>query len=264
MEAALWGRIETVRYLLENKADPWLQDGLGLMALDLATETQRNTAEREDRAGVVYREPASASQSRKVIATMLRQRQVSPNQDTNPAPTPSPGLGFFKILADGRPAYYEATTVYDFPNGWTSKAFAQLDRGLRYPRVSSMSGYTQPNWANVLDNDIWTAKALDIGRVIGYNMNKGLASHVEKQLIAYYIDRHVVFEEDGFAEAERRAAYHYPNTPLTMADCLDELRGHQPPCTLVNSKQAVCGDCLEFIRLVQQHFDIEIETVCVQ
>ena len=60
MEAALWGRFETVQYLIQKGADHTARDGNSMQAADLTAETQRNTNERAQCSDAVYREPPNA------------------------------------------------------------------------------------------------------------------------------------------------------------------------------------------------------------
>jgi hypothetical protein len=89
--------------------------------------------------------------------------------------------------------YHKAAISYDIGLGEEIKAFARLDRGTRYPFVSAMSGmsgYSQGYRVDVLNNEIWTGKAQDLCRVIRFDVSRGSASYVEKQFIAFYMDRH--------------------------------------------------------------------------
>jgi hypothetical protein len=51
MEAALWGRLDSAKLLLENTADKNLRDVENRLAIDLARPTQRNRRERYTRTG---------------------------------------------------------------------------------------------------------------------------------------------------------------------------------------------------------------------
>lgn len=56
MEAALWGRAENAQILLRNGADKTLSDHHGRTASNLASPSDRNSDEREGRAGGFYKE----------------------------------------------------------------------------------------------------------------------------------------------------------------------------------------------------------------
>lgn len=78
------------------------------------------------------------------------------------------------------------------PYNQDQKAFAFLDRGPEYPTINAMSGSTQPGWSNVLDNAEWTDMALKLCNDGGHGTTRGFASHVEKQLAAYYFECHCI------------------------------------------------------------------------
>ena len=56
MEAALWGRFENTRILLERGADKEGEDKKGRKAIELASQSRRNAEERHVRAGGLYKE----------------------------------------------------------------------------------------------------------------------------------------------------------------------------------------------------------------
>jgi hypothetical protein len=48
----------------------------------------------------------------------------------------------------------------------------------------------------VLSNEIWTKKAEELCQRIGCKISSSFASHIEKQLIAYYMDKYWLFGKD--------------------------------------------------------------------
>lgn len=66
MEAAFWGRIESVRALLKAQADKRLRDQIGLLAIDLAHPARKN--EKRD-TGYRRSSNAAAERSPRVIET---------------------------------------------------------------------------------------------------------------------------------------------------------------------------------------------------
>ncbi|CAD0046447.1 unnamed protein product [Aureobasidium pullulans] len=101
MEAALWGRLETVQYLSQQSINLGARDANGMQAVDLAADTQRNATERTVRSGAVYREPPKASRQREQIQALLKRL-------TSPIPEPI-GIGmeaqrrtFFERRNDGK------------------------------------------------------------------------------------------------------------------------------------------------------------------
>ncbi|KAG8628211.1 hypothetical protein KVT40_004084 [Elsinoe batatas] len=84
MEAALWARTDSVRYLLEFKANKHLKDKKKRKAIDLAEEAEHNKEERHHRAGRIYREIVyEADIQRRVIMELLR--DARPESRTRPS-----------------------------------------------------------------------------------------------------------------------------------------------------------------------------------
>src|SRR6202012_2927537 len=84
------------------------------------------------------------------------------------------------------------------------KAFATLDRGPHYPYINVMSGYSHPGWPNILDNDVWTARAERLRAILDLPADISAASHVEPQLLAYLVYHHSILnlfeDEDKYLE----------------------------------------------------------------
>lgn len=243
MEAALWGRYDTVHFLVEKGISLTDNDGAGRKALDLVSDDKRNSAERRLRAGNIYRERPDADEKRLRIAALLR-RQMGLSDDAKNAQTNIGTVpGHFLKERDGSVAFYERVAVYDVPNGQQLKAFAQLDRGPRYPTVSAMSGYSHPDWPNVINNSQWTAEAFKICQLVGHKTSQSFASHVEKQLIAYYLRRH--FAGVNQADGDNVTAALFPL---------------KPSATITMNKQGMRSDCQSFLARVRDIFrDVQIE-----
>jgi len=114
--------------------------------------------------------------------------------------------GYFGKISPNSLWYYRADTSYDIGPGEEIKAFARLNRGARYPVISAMSGYSQGHRADVLNNEIWTRKEQHLCRTIRFDVSRNCASHVEKQLITYYMDRHWIFDEDDCLSASMESS----------------------------------------------------------
>ena len=84
MEAALWGRIDNVKHLLEHGANRNLRDIHGRKASDFTAQSTRNEEERYQRSGgdvQVYREVTFiANQARRVIFELLREPEDTPRR----------------------------------------------------------------------------------------------------------------------------------------------------------------------------------------
>ncbi|PVH68228.1 HET-domain-containing protein [Cadophora sp. DSE1049] len=100
-----------------------------------------------------------------------------------------------------------------------------------------MSGYSQGHRADVLNNEIWTRKAQDLCRIIRFDVSRSCASHVEKQLIAYYMDRHWIFDEDDCSSASMESSQH-----TSLRDVLPS----PPPAIITVNKMRMCSDCSAF------------------
>lgn len=191
MEAALWGRLDTVQYLCEQDINLKARDANGMQAVDLAADTQRNTKERTVRARAIYRESPKSDRQREQIQALL-------GRLTSPVPGPTKtGIEpqrrtFFERTDDGKIEIYRPQVLLKPPSGpyGRQKAFATLDRGPGYPFVNAMSGYSHHGWPNVLDNTVWTGKAERMRALLGLPRDRPAASHVESQLLAYLLDRH--------------------------------------------------------------------------
>ena len=96
---------------------------------------------------------------------------------------------------------------------------------------------TAGHGADVLNNDIWTRKAQDLCRTVRFDVSRSCASHVEKQLIAYYIYRPWLFDEDDCLSTSMELSQH---TSLRAV-----LPSPRPAIITVN-KLRICSDCLVF------------------
>ena len=256
MEAALWGRLETVQYLAQQKIDLEARDGNGMRALDLVADIERNKKERRVRCGKSFREAPDADERRRQIEGLLK-RLTLPTS-SHPAISTSTsrpqGSAFFNRKDDGTIEIYRPQVLLQPPSGrdgrlQTQKAFATLDRGPDYPPINAMSGYSHPGWPNVLDNDVWTNKAELLREILGLPEDKSAASHVEPQLLAYLLDRHYL--------------RHPPNS-TEFRGLLDVM----PTCSLrpviTVSKDTFCRSCWEMIGLFKEQFpELGVALHCV-
>lgn len=237
MEAALWGRTETVQYLVQQGVQTGQRDANGMQAIDLAADTKRNAKERIQRAGGIYREVPDASRQRQLSHALLERLASTGTRPsaTEMAPT---RRAFFGRKPDGKLEVYRTESLLEPPGGphGQQKAFATLNRGPDYPYINAMSGYSHPGWSNVLDNDVWTAKAEGMRRMFGLPKDKSAASHVEPQLLAYLVDRHSLYDPITSEEEEK----------------LQELWSAMPVYNLnpviTVSKNDFCPRCSEFFQ----------------
>ena len=242
MEAALWGRLETVQHLTQQGIDLEACDGNGMQAAGLAANTQRNTKERAQRSGQVYRERPDASKRRDQVKALL-DRLTSPEREHAGREVIMQRRAFFSRTPGGKLEIYRPHILLEPPTGQhglqLQKAFVTLDRGPNYPYVNAMSGYTHHSWPNVLDNEVWTDKAEALRALFGLTKNKSAASHVEPQLLAYLLDRHTLLQWPG-------------------EDRCRELTDAIPACTLRSiitvSKPDLCDKCIVFFECFKRRF----------
>ncbi|KAL5344821.1 hypothetical protein ACLOAV_010218 [Pseudogymnoascus australis] len=218
MEAALWGGLETIQFLIDRGASIFAEDANGHRAADLATDSERNEEERISRANDIVMVRPDANRKRRQILACLTRHESMGRGSLNGAEPSQIHQGYFGKRLPNLLRYYRADTSYEIGPGEEIKAFARLDRGARYPVISAMSGYSQGHRADVLNNEIWTGKAQDLCRTIGFDVSRSCASHVEKQLIAYYMDRHWIFDEDACLSANIESSPQYTSLRESISD----------------------------------------------
>ncbi|KAF2762481.1 ankyrin [Pseudovirgaria hyperparasitica] len=242
MEAALWGRFETVDFLVNNGADVLSMDANGHRASDLAAVAERNDAERIERANGMMTVRTDSNRQRARIHALLCRKEQELRGDRFPVPIGGPRQGYFHKADATSLCFYQADTMYKLGDREGTKAFGRLDRGPSYPVISAMSGYSQTSREDTLNNKIWTRRAKQLCARIGHDVSESYASHVEKQLVAYYMNRHYIFkyeDEESIGVTSELEAVLPTNLP----------RG----CITV-SRDAMCPDCQEFYKLFQRSF----------
>jgi hypothetical protein len=97
-------------------------------------------------------ERADANRRRKQIAAFLVLEENT-SQTSNVASPYKILQGYLQKMLPDTLWFYKPDTSYGLdPN--PDKAFARLDRGLKYPVISAMSGYSQGYRKDVLNNEI--------------------------------------------------------------------------------------------------------------
>jgi hypothetical protein len=255
MEAALWGRLETVQYLAQQKIDLEARDGNDMRAVDLAADTVRNAKERTVRLRrTTYREAPDAGRRRRQIEELLRRLTLPTSSHPATSTSRAQGSAFFNRKNDGTIEVYRPQALIQPLSGrdgqpQTQKAFATLDRGPEYPPINAMSGYSHPGWPNVLDNNVWTDKAELLRESLGLPEDKSAASHVEPQLLAYLLDRHSLRLLPN--STERR-------------ELLEVMPTYHLRPVITVSKSAFCRSCREMIGLFKQQFpELSVALHCV-
>ena len=280
MEAALWGLYKNVELLLKNGANKDLMDNDSLKAVDLATPSDRNEEERYRRSGgkhQVYKEVTYiANQARRMIVSILK---GDVGDQSPPVANGTIGNQFLFLKTSDRISdrirLYSLVDEYELPTPYKTIAF--LERGGKYPSIAAMSGWSHGKTIPLVSGEDWTSEVIRIAEIIGHalipdNKDNGKpgqyhACHAEKQLIAYFISKHV------FLEPETRA----PKKPLEYpgddeskeGGTLHELAAKAPPVSLKEARILVssppCSDCKRFINVVNAKLDlrISVQNPCV-
>lgn len=253
MEAALWGREDAVKFLLEKGADPGLKDHKSRTALNLTEDTDSNRREREARS-CMYRDSQDSRHARIRICAQLAALTgtISLTQEAVLGHTTFSTGHFQQFGLDL--AWYNRAISYELDFATRTVGILSYSRYL--PVVFAMSGANHylPR-PQTLDNRIWTFRVRDLCEAIGFQLHSNHrdplfdgsfnACHAEKQLATYYIDRHFFW-----------------GTELENRD-LQNLQTVQPigsplRATIVVNRP-VCQDCETFLRQVQDHFAVEID-----
>jgi hypothetical protein len=141
---------------------------------------------------------------------------------------------------------------FHVPNEW--KTVASLQRPSNYPSIAAMSGWSHGETKVTVSGREWTDEVMRISMTVSHQLrieerrDQGIegqffASHAEKQLIAYFISKHVLIEPEG-EELLQRAK---PPVLLKQATILVS----RPPC----------GDCLRFIEAVNATLSLMISVL---
>jgi hypothetical protein len=216
MEASLWGRLETTETLLSRGADGQMRDNRKMTALNLAQPTRRNQKERHTKAGGVWgdrsKEPVykedvvSRDADRREIARIL-QGERPPSTAPRELPEFHAAHHSFQRSSNGQSVVHFGP-IREFHIPKPSKTIAVLQRPSPFPAITAMSG-----WGHLEDSSTtvsgkdWTERVFQIAAAVGHTFDvntkkdqgtpgKFNASHAEKQLIAYFLDRHVFLPED--------------------------------------------------------------------
>ncbi|OAQ60450.1 ankyrin repeat domain [Pochonia chlamydosporia 170] len=222
MEAALWGRLNNVKLLLKGSADKSLRDHDKRVAADLAQPTRKNKEERHVQAGgslgqrgrkPVYNEVTlDRDDDRLEIVRLLTRVDGEPKTMHEPTPKVSDYKTYsFRRHPNGMSILLRGP-ITDYPLTREGKTVAQLNRGWPFPTIAAMSGWGHPEEVSVrVSGRDWTREVFRIATIVGHHLTprpsldqgspgRHHASHAEKQLIAYFVDRHVFLPGDEVAD----------------------------------------------------------------
>ncbi|KAM7182686.1 DYW family of nucleic acid deaminases domain containing protein [Rhypophila sp. PSN 637] len=224
-EAALWGRLENVKLLLNYGANPLLaciRDGKRALAVDFAKNDEVN------------------AQKRDAISPMIQ---------------------FTRAMTPGN--FLTLVALFDVPNKW--KTVGVLWRGSSFPPEDPVANFR-------ISGEEYTDAAWELCSYIGHDLapyyhdqarpGQFHACHAEKQLIAYFVSRHVfLHHETSEGWAESGAFLEAPVPPVVKS----KLSDHQPPVSLreatvmVSSPQ--CWDCQLFVARLNEVLGLQITVV---
>ncbi|KAK7937475.1 uncharacterized protein PG986_014343 [Apiospora aurea] len=210
MEAALWGRVKSVEALLKANADKCLRDKQGRCAMDLAQPRSANVEERYRRSprAAADRLPERDRDRRHIIILLGDSNTQMSYAYTVPLSSYRNDHWFTKSEAERAITLHGPIQRYSVPR--ISKTAAILDRGEQFARISATSGWgvdaLPPNYEN---EPSWVDKVYGIASTVGHMLqdapdtswDQGTpgrfhASHAEKKLIAYFIDKHIFMPQD--------------------------------------------------------------------
>lgn len=251
MEAVIYGRLYSVQFLLSKHADRSLTDIYGNDALKLSRNSNNGY-------GVL-----KIALNKVIITTLLK---VPPRgaliRPTTHAPTSSgPHYGAFH--GDGlQRTYVDAVETLDLKSG--SQAVARLERGGPFPVIRAASGWTTYATSPApIDAAHWTKEVFRISKLVGHNLTREPfrhsgtvgqwnACHVEKQLVVWFLDKHVILPDEIGDECEE-------------GNRLDELLTVQPRERLKGARifvsKKVCDCCCQFINKVNKAFGLTLVAV---
>jgi len=217
MEAALWGRVSNVELLNLGGANSSMLDLEKRSASDLTEPIPKNREERDVHAGgsigypqnaPIYQEDTSQRDAdRRRIARLPSPHEAHSSLQYGRPPTGGNLEHYsFKRFTEGESHVVFRGPCSVLPIATPQKSVARLERGRRYPAISAMSGWAHPELRSVRVGGIdWTKEVMYIASVVEHRLDKSdfgkpgqhYACHAEKQLVAYFVDRHCFLPRDG-------------------------------------------------------------------
>jgi hypothetical protein len=283
-QAALFGRLENVETLLKHGANPLLaciRDGKRALAVDFAKNDEVNPGLR-DIASYGYKEDViERNLDRRAIVNLL-ERYTGTTGTTPQARSTLGGFSFTRAVAPE--SFLTLVAHFDVPNEW--KTVGVLCRGSRFPPIAAMSGWAHRDdpAANIqIAGKDWTDAVRRVSQYIGHNLSphrhdqgqsgRFHACHAEKQLVAYFLSRHIFLNTDtmeGWRDSVMEGeAYWLGATPVSsvvhVQSRLSRLSEVQPPVSLRKGTIMVfrpqCLDCKDFVARVNKVLGLDIRVI---
>ncbi|KAL6823022.1 hypothetical protein J3E69DRAFT_305131 [Trichoderma sp. SZMC 28015] len=208
MEAALWGRLRSVKALLDSNASKSAKDRHGRSAMDLAQPTRRNEKERYNRSSLAAADSVPERDGdRRHIAILLGDSNAEKRYAYTGPLSESERNNYFFRKSESEMVITLHGPIERYPVPQIKKTAAVLDRGGQFARISATSGWGVNSLPpNVRDMPSWTEQVYYIASTIGHRFEETscdqgkpgqyYACHAEKKLIAYFLDKHVFLPKD--------------------------------------------------------------------
>lgn len=224
MEAALFGWVDNVKVLLQHNAERSIRDDHNRQAIDLARDHYRNRRERYVRTRGGFNSPLNQRLGyiedtfkrdidRQEIVRLLSGENRKSKIVFGSPPTLSQSRSYSFTPSPTQDSLIFHGPIEEYPITRCKKTVARLERGGKFPSIGAMSGWSHGSVQYLrVDGRQWTDDVFYISKVVGHRLpsdrcdwgRKGQynACHAEKQLIAYFIDRHVLLRRDGHTDSE--------------------------------------------------------------
>ncbi|KAJ9628821.1 hypothetical protein H2203_002724 [Taxawa tesnikishii (nom. ined.)] len=271
MQAALWGRLDNVILLLEAEARPFEKDNEGHEAIGFARPDVIND---ERRSETIYKEQTYLANLRRRRIVQLLEQYLPTPADTNPLRTLGIDFSQYSFHKSGETSSIVLSApLTNFPVEYLEKTIATLYRSPMFPLINARSGWGHHAEDAVISGRIWTQQVLRLAETINYRVafherdrripGRFHASHSEAQLIAYFIDKHVLREDvidayDGLGTLSGEEAKEHGRKLHTLlgvfpSRCLTK-------ATILASTR-VCDECIRFAKAVNDAFGLNLTLI---
>ncbi|KAI6362737.1 hypothetical protein MCOR25_006138 [Pyricularia grisea] len=281
MAAALWGRLESVKILLERGADKERKcTSYGprrYKAVDFAKPLPINSRDRNRTTPEMNSHQRDLD--RKHIVCLLSDNATNDDEDAEQQGVKTP------IFVYDRPTG-RMTSLFLFAKFELTGQFKTLGvlwRGHRLPVKAAMSGWAHSSTTEqvpTIDGANYTNEVFELCRFIGHTLpeyskkdggrpGRFCACHAEKQLVAYLVGRHRFLPKtlpdiSGLSLSEGQRLPEFEGEEVSsLSSQLTELEKVMPPASLRKAtilvSRPVCHDCKMFIECVNDNKEIGIK-----
>ena len=262
MEAALWGRFENAKILLDRGADKEVRDMKGRKAIDFVLKNDVDAEERHLRTGGTYKEDTfDADKQRESISWLLGGQPVKSSFSHDLSTYEKRSCDYHSFhRSESNSEIVLTGPVATFPVPRMTKTIARLDRVPPFPPVDAMSGWNHHDEQNVtISGKHWTEEVFVLCESVGHILRPDLrkdqgrqgwwhACHAEKQLVAFFVAYHIFLQYEVREEEEEEERN------------LRQLYLAHPPVSLKHARimisRAACTDCEAFMQRVKSALGI--------